>query len=117
MSSSTCIHCGAALNRPGAKFCTTCGKAQPAAEPAAVAASAQPAVAAPIASIPAPPTAPPSVGIPPLPLVADYLAGAILSMLTWWLDNDMPYTPEQMDTLFQQLVWPGVQATLHIVVP
>ena len=53
----------------------------------------------------------------PLPLVADYLAGAILSMLTWWLDNDMPYTPEQMDTLFQQLVGPGVQATLQIVVP
>ena len=40
MSASTCIHCGAPLNRPGAKFCTTCGKAQPAAEPVAVAASA-----------------------------------------------------------------------------
>ena len=52
----------------------------------------------------------------PLPLVADYLAGAILSMLTWWLDNEMPYTPEQMDTLFQQLVRPGVQMTLQIVV-
>ena len=50
----------------------------------------------------------------PLPLVADYLAGAILSMLTWWLDNEMPYTPEQMDTLFQQLVRPGVQTTLQI---
>src|SRR5689334_15710608 len=37
----------------------------------------------------------------PLPLVADYLAGAILSMLTWWLDNDMPQTPEQLDALFQ----------------
>jgi AcrR family transcriptional regulator len=52
----------------------------------------------------------------PLPLVADYLAGAILSMLTWWLDNEMPYTPEQMDALFQQLVRPGVQTTLQIVV-
>ena len=52
----------------------------------------------------------------PLPLVADYLAGAILSMLTWWLDNEMPYTPEQMDTLFQQLVRPGIQTTLQIVV-
>ena len=62
------------------------------------------------------PTAPPSVGIPPLPLVADYLAGAILSMLTWWLDNDMPYSPEQMDALFQQLVRPGVETTLQIVV-
>ena len=54
--STTCIHCGAPLNRPSAKFCTTCGKAQPAAEPAAVAASAQSPIAAAIASIPAPPT-------------------------------------------------------------
>jgi len=52
----------------------------------------------------------------PLPLVADYLAGAILSMLTWWLDNNMPYSPEQMDVLFQQLVRPGVEATLRIEV-
>jgi AcrR family transcriptional regulator len=50
----------------------------------------------------------------PLPLVADYLAGAVFNMLTWWLDNDMPHTPEQMDALFQQLVRPGVQATLQI---
>ena len=52
----------------------------------------------------------------PLPLVADYLAGAVLSMLTWWLDNEMPYTPEQMDALFKQLVQPGVEATLQVVV-
>src|SRR5215207_5127326 len=52
----------------------------------------------------------------PLALVADYLSGAILSMLTWWLDNDMPYTPEQIDTLFQQLVRPGVETTLQIVI-
>ena len=50
----------------------------------------------------------------PLALVADYLAGAIFNMLTWWLDNEMPYTPEQMDALFQQLVRPGVEATLQI---
>jgi len=28
LSSTTCIHCGATLNRPGAKFCTKCGKPQ-----------------------------------------------------------------------------------------
>lgn len=47
-----------------------------------------------------------------LPLVADYIAGAILTMLNWWLDNEMPYTPEHMDALFHQLVLPGVHATL-----
>jgi len=52
----------------------------------------------------------------PLPPVADYIAGAVLSMLTWWLENEMPYTPEQMDALFQQLVRPGVEATLEVVI-
>jgi AcrR family transcriptional regulator len=51
-------------------------------------------------------------GALPLPLVADYIAGAILNMLTWWLNNEMPYTPEHMDALFNQLVLPGVWATL-----
>jgi AcrR family transcriptional regulator len=50
-----------------------------------------------------------------LPLVADYIAGAVVTMLKWWLDNEMPYTPEEMDSLFQQLVLPGVQTTLQIV--
>jgi AcrR family transcriptional regulator len=54
---------------------------------------------------------PPTV---PLPLVADYMAGAILNLLKWWLDHEMPYTPAQMDALFQQLVLPGVRATMHL---
>lgn len=33
MSSTTCIHCGARLNRPDAKFCTKCGKPQDASGP------------------------------------------------------------------------------------
>lgn len=50
----------------------------------------------------------------PLPLVADYMAGAILTMLKWWLDHDMPLAPAEMDVLYHRLVLPGVQATLHI---
>ena len=30
----------------------------------------------------------------------------------WWLDAEMPYTPEEMDRIFQQLALPGVQAAL-----
>ncbi len=33
MSAVICIHCGAPLNRPGARFCTKCGRAQIAAQP------------------------------------------------------------------------------------
>jgi AcrR family transcriptional regulator len=50
----------------------------------------------------------------PLPLVADYLAGGLLNVLRWWLDHDMPYTPEQVDALIHQLMLPGLQATLKI---
>jgi AcrR family transcriptional regulator len=50
----------------------------------------------------------------PLPLVADYLAGTILNLLKWWLEHDMPYTPEQLDVMFQQLVLPGMHNVLHL---
>ncbi len=50
----------------------------------------------------------------PLPLVADYLAGAILNLLKWWLDNGMPYPPKQIDAIFQQLVLPGVYRTVGV---
>ena len=50
----------------------------------------------------------------PLDFVADYMAAAALHLLTWWLDHDMPYTPAQMDALYNQLVLPGVWATLHL---
>jgi hypothetical protein len=29
-----------------------------------------------------------------------YLVGALLALLTWWLDNGMPYSPEQMHEIF-----------------
>jgi len=49
----------------------------------------------------------------PLPIVATYLAGAFLTLLKWWLDNNMVYSPERMDEMFRQLVMPGVQAALR----
>lgn len=44
--------------------------------------------------------------------MAQYLAGAFLMLCKWWLDAEMPYTPEDMDRIFQQLALPGVQAAL-----
>ena len=49
--------------------------------------------------------------VPP-EIVADYLAGALLTLVHWWLDHGMAYTPEQMEAFFQQLVMPGVRAVL-----
>ncbi len=53
---------------------------------------------------------PPSV---PLDVVSQYLAGSFLSLLKWWLKSEMPYTPEQMESIFQQLALPGVWATIE----
>ncbi len=49
----------------------------------------------------------------PLPLLAEYLAGALISLIKWWLGNDMPYSPERMDDIFQQLAMPGVYLVLQ----
>jgi AcrR family transcriptional regulator len=46
----------------------------------------------------------------PRPVVAAYLAGSLLSLLQWWLDNDMPHTPEQMGEFYQRLVTPNAKA-------
>jgi len=35
-------------------------------------------------------------------------AGALLSLLTWWLDRGMRESPAQMDELFHRMVWNGV---------
>ena len=42
----------------------------------------------------------------------DHMAGALLTLLKWWLAHDMPYTPARMDALYRQLVMPGVNAVL-----
>jgi hypothetical protein len=48
----------------------------------------------------------------PVDLLALTIASSYLALLTWWLDHGLPYTPEQMDMLYQQLVFPGVQGML-----
>jgi AcrR family transcriptional regulator len=44
----------------------------------------------------------------PVPVIANYLAGSFLSVLKWWLDNKMAYSPEQMNEIFLKLAMPGV---------
>lgn len=50
----------------------------------------------------------------PLPILSCSVAGTLLVMLKWWLDNKMPYSPERMDEIFQQLVMPGVRTVLGL---
>jgi AcrR family transcriptional regulator len=50
----------------------------------------------------------------PLPVLAHYLAGVLLSLFDWWLDRNMQDSPEQIDAYFVQLVGPGVLAATGI---
>ncbi len=40
----------------------------------------------------------------PLPLLAQFYAGAIVSTLAWWLNNAMPYSSEKMGAYIQKLL-------------
>jgi AcrR family transcriptional regulator len=45
-----------------------------------------------------------------LPAIAFTHAGALLSLLTWWLDRGMREQSADMDELFHRMVWNGVSA-------
>ena len=50
----------------------------------------------------------------PIPVLAQFVAGTFVTMLRWWLDNKMPYTPQEMDDMLHRLVMPGIMAGLGI---
>jgi AcrR family transcriptional regulator len=43
------------------------------------------------------------------PAIAFAHAGALLSLLTWWIDRGMREKPEEMDQLFHRMVWTGLK--------
>ncbi len=45
----------------------------------------------------------------PVPVLAQFVAGTFVTMLRWWLDNKMPYSPEEMDEMLHRLIQPGLQ--------
>jgi len=44
------------------------------------------------------------------PAIAFAQAGALLSLLTWWIDRGMRQPPAEMDQLFHKMVWKGVES-------
>jgi AcrR family transcriptional regulator len=48
----------------------------------------------------------------PLDVMCYSMAGSLLILLKWWLDQKMPYTPEQMDEMFQQLTMTKIRELL-----
>ncbi|NTU45466.1 MAG: TetR/AcrR family transcriptional regulator [Chlorobiaceae bacterium] len=49
---------------------------------------------------------------PPVPVevTTHYLVSSLLSLITWWLDSNMPYSPEKMDEMFRILSTPTLEA-------
>jgi AcrR family transcriptional regulator len=47
-------------------------------------------------------------------VTAQSVVGTFVTLLQWWMENDMPLSPAQMDAYFRQLTLPGVQAVLQI---
>lgn len=47
-----------------------------------------------------------------VPYVADYLAGAIIAMISDWLENDQPHPPAVMGKVFYALAQPGLSNVL-----
>ncbi|HEY3366112.1 MAG TPA: TetR/AcrR family transcriptional regulator [Symbiobacteriaceae bacterium] len=48
----------------------------------------------------------------PLDVVVQYTVSAFLALMTWWLDQKMPCSAEEMDRMFRTLTLPGIAAAL-----
>lgn len=57
-----------------------------------------------------PEAAPPSV---PISLLSHMLAAEVFTLLRWWLDHNMPHSPQRLDEIFHQLVLPGFRAAMN----
>jgi hypothetical protein len=45
--------------------------------------------------------------------LASYIAGAFMTLMQWWLETELAWSPERMDALFRELVLPGVDHLLN----
>ncbi len=57
--------------------------------------------------VPVHPTVPPEV-------FANFFAGAFQGVLTWWLENDLPYPPTEIAALFQKILYDGASRVLGL---
>jgi len=53
----------------------------------------------------------------PLDVFSNYFAGSLLGLMSWWLEEEMPYSPEKMTEMYQQMFFPGAGEVLGISFP
>lgn len=47
-------------------------------------------------------------------IAAHYFVSALMGVLVWWVENDMPCTAEEIDRLFRELATPGFRQVLAV---
>lgn len=50
----------------------------------------------------------------PMDVFANYLAGALMAIITWWLEEDIPYPPEEIAEMFRMMFFQGGRKVLGI---
>ena len=48
----------------------------------------------------------------PIEIAAQHVAGSLFAIVSWWLERDMPYTPEEIASIYHSLTVPGMRAAL-----
>lgn len=48
----------------------------------------------------------------PVPVIANFMAGALWSVLMWWLEEGMPYRPEQINKMYHTMATEGLIALM-----
>lgn len=45
----------------------------------------------------------------PIPILARHFAGSLFSCVTWWLENDMPYSVDEMAAMLEKMCFRAVE--------
>ncbi len=48
----------------------------------------------------------------PFEILANYFSGSLLGLLTWWLEEERPYSSEEMTEVFRRMFMNGARETL-----
>jgi AcrR family transcriptional regulator len=46
----------------------------------------------------------------PMEILANHITCTMFDLMKWWLNSNMPYTPQQMDAYFQELINPCIHS-------
>lgn len=53
----------------------------------------------------------------PLPVLTNFLASTLLDLIMWWIEEAAPYSPDEIEGMFERLCMPGVRQLLDIASP